>query len=495
MRKIYLLLSLLILTIGCEKEEVPSISEDSSSVEKVAFKDLPDNIKSLFPFDHSNGVKMALAVKGFGRVQADVPVNKIINEKGRASYTLLLERSGNLKRSQSYFDNIVVAEQEDGEEQIRVIRYEPEENWYSNPEKSFRNYSGAVKFFDMEGNILGKTEIVNGKAAAKDKEKLYAVLICSYKLKNVLCVGGNYGPETCTYSYSQNCSLSSGGGGGTGGSGEPTLGGGSGSWIGDDERKRGGSSGGGGNNDSDIETVPILSKEPRVSEGMTYDVKRDSSFIKIKKINCTYEILEDNASIKQILKDFFGDDAMFDVTFVVVEDLVCDENRNITGCTTKLDDFNYQISVDKDYILNEKTPTIFLAQTLIHESIHANLFAAVVKLKKGIIPQDTNFEALYENYRVLKGWNHEFMADHYTSIMQEALKEVHPYLNDERFLNGYEDNSLWDWNGFYEYVSYRGLDNTKAGADYFINNENAINLYEYGAKSNSTKTENCSEKG
>lgn len=53
------------------------------------------------------------------------------------------------------------------------------------------------------------------------------------------------------------------------------------------------------------------------------------------------------------------------------------------------------------------------------------------------------------------------MADGYTEMMLTALKEVHPQLND------YDNNTRWDWNKFYEYVSYRGWKDTEAGGQYF----------------------------
>ncbi len=83
------------------------------------------------------------------------------------------------------------------------------------------------------------------------------------------------------------------------------------------------------------------------------------------------------------------------------------------------------------------------------------------------------------------------MADHYTGIMQEAIREVHPNLNDDQFLNNYDNNTLWDWGEFYEYISYRGLDRTEAGEEYFDDNEDKINLYKPDTESLSTKIPNC----
>ena len=234
--------------------------------------------------------------------------------------------------------------------------------------------------------------------------------------------------------------------------------------------------------------VEIFNDDPE-----TVDDKIDetSDFKTNEKINCTYEQLIKGSSIPDILIDFFGDDAIFDVTFNVVENLNCGGNSNASGCTTPLGGDAYRIDIDLGYINDPSTPTIFLAQTLIHESIHANLFAAVKALNNGIIPEDIRFASLYEDYRGLKNWSHEFMADHYTQIMQDALREVHPLLNDDQFLNNYDNNTIWNWDDFYEYVSFRGLNETDAGDEYYNNNEVKINLYEPDAESLSTKIPNC----
>ncbi len=192
-----------------------------------------------------------------------------------------------------------------------------------------------------------------------------------------------------------------------------------------------------------------------------------------------------------LLFDFLDEDLDFNVTFNIVDNLVCNDNPNATGCTTPLGGNNYRVDIDKAYINDPNTPTIFLAQTLIHESIHANLFAAVKKLQNGVAPTDTNFEKLYNSYKHLKGWSHEIMAKSYTDIMQAALKEVHPMLNDNTFLNGYSDNTLWNWDKFYQYVSYRGLKNTESGGQYFNDLNNNISLYLQGTEANSTETPNC----
>lgn len=106
------------------------------------------------------------------------------------------------------------------------------------------------------------------------------------------------------------------------------------------------------------------------------------------------------------------------------------------------------------------------------------------------IPANPEFEYLYEEFRKSKGWQHETMANHYTGIMQEALKAVHPYLNDDsRFLDLYDDAG---WDNFYEYISFRGLPDTEAGKIYFANTEN-VSLYKKDAETFSTKQPACDE--
>ena len=81
------------------------------------------------------------------------------------------------------------------------------------------------------------------------------------------------------------------------------------------------------------------------------------------------------------------------------------------------------------------------------------------------------------------------MADHYTGIMQEAIRKVHPNLNDGQFIDHGNslDPSYWNWDKFYEVLSYRGLQNTQAGTNYYSNNEEDIRDYTNDTERLSTK--------
>lgn len=77
--------------------------------------------------------------------------------------------------------------------------------------------------------------------------------------------------------------------------------------------------------------------------------------------------------------------------------------------------------------------------------------------------------------------------------MEEAIRKVHPRLNDSGFFDWYEDNNDWNWNEFYKFISYRGLDKTEKGKEYYTENQEDISMYENGAEAFSTKNPNCDE--
>lgn len=149
----------------------------------------------------------------------------------------------------------------------------------------------------------------------------------------------------------------------------------------------------------------------------------------------------------------------------------------------------------KEYIDDTQTPTLFIAQTLLHEAIHANLFAAVKKLNNGVTPANSDFGILYEEYRQKRNWQHNLMADKYIDLIANGLREVHSLLNDQTFIENYNDNTLWNWNDFYEEVAWQGLYGTTKGQEHINAPEyrNDVSLYLDGAKVNSTKTPKCDD--
>lgn len=221
----------------------------------------------------------------------------------------------------------------------------------------------------------------------------------------------------------------------------------------------------------------------------------DESFESIQKVKCTYDRLKETLPVQNLLIRFFGDNAMFNLTFKVKENLICNDNVNAVGCTRatlSYDDKNVEILLDKDFVLSNQTPTLFIAQAIVHEAIHANLILAAKEANGGVPPSNEDFGTVYEAYRQMKNWSHQAMADKYVGLIADALEDVHALLGDEAFINYYNSNSLWDWDEFYRNVAWFGLlENSTTGHQYYQQNSEKISFYKTGAEVNSTKSPKC----
>jgi hypothetical protein len=228
------------------------------------------------------------------------------------------------------------------------------------------------------------------------------------------------------------------------------------------------------------------------------EIIKDSTFVSNDKVNCTYQKISQNTNFKNLLDNFMDEDTPYNLIFQVEPDLDCQSDGDIDeGCTSSSLSSNNSItiSIDQDYINSNQTPTLFIAETIIHETIHANLYLALYNHEQGNtanLPDIDDFSAIYEQYRLYKGWQHEFMAGEYTSLIAQILLETHPLLNDQTFIDSLADYDM-SLNDFYTCIAYIGLNNT-IGQNNFLSdptNEANYNLSYYDAQTNSTKTPNC----
>lgn len=233
--------------------------------------------------------------------------------------------------------------------------------------------------------------------------------------------------------------------------------------------------------------------------GYSYDdrINLDDSFKLNPKTNCTYNQLNKNKTIKTLLNDFFGDDAKFDLNFEVINNLECNDAGNASGCTENWLEINGSITIkiDQDYVNSEKVPTLFIARTIIHEAIHANLYLAIYNYEKGNqanIPNIDDFPAIFAKYLSVRGLQHELMANLYVGLIANALKDVHPLLNDQGYINSLVDYDM-SLDDFYTNIAYVGLNGTAGQTNYLSDPENAANYsicYE-NSRNNSTTDANC----
>lgn len=221
----------------------------------------------------------------------------------------------------------------------------------------------------------------------------------------------------------------------------------------------------------------------------------DTTFTNIPKINCTFNQLMKTGSMKAILVDFFGANALYKLKFQVVENLICNTNGDVNGCATNTlnSDGSVTISIDKAYINDVNTPTLFLAKTIVHEAIHANIYAEIKKLNNGITPPNSDFAILFEEYGQKMNWSHELMANKYLSTISQSIRNVHSLLGDQTFITDRNSFSGWNWDKFYEEVAWLGLYDTTKGKEHLLNPNytNNSNLYVKDTQVDSTKNPKC----
>lgn len=192
-------------------------------------------------------------------------------------------------------------------------------------------------------------------------------------------------------------------------------------------------------------------------------VKPTKRFKNNTKINSIYNQAKNAANFKQYLKNF-------EPTFSVAH-LLFDVGETSDG--------NYAVtSVPKDYWIKitfnqnvdwTNTPKIIIADTFMHEMIHAEIFRKLLSLAStnGNIDVNKitqylnthNYPGLFDYYvnRTVGGenWQHETMASHYVNIMVNFLKQL--------YSNKYTDTEYKTivWMGLKGTIAWNSLSQTE----------------------------------
>lgn len=98
----------------------------------------------------------------------------------------------------------------------------------------------------------------------------------------------------------------------------------------------------------------------------------------------------------------------------------------------ELPGFNINIVFNTDPSLTSSAqnfPTIILAQELIHEMVHAQMYRKLLSVLD-IDTLDGDFPGMYDYYRRHKNWQHQQMAEFYRDVVKQALTEYDPSLTE-----------------------------------------------------------------
>jgi len=439
--------------ISCQKEEIELLQEQSNNQEKqlqqqIDFKNLPGSILQNFNERRSIKLKPSKKNMSFGAVRTDIPVIKQMGKGGVANYTFGLTKSSSQKSSSLYFDNFVVQELQSGKQMKYLIHYEPKENWYYNKNRDLANYSGRIKIYNIQAELVGNMDIANGELLPVQQQKMNDELECMWDLDSIWCIGDVNGGDTysCYYHYTVECSSGSSGSGSGTNEDIPYESPSGGSWEND---PTGGGSG--DPDDTEIDTTPIL------------DDKFDYSIAEYEAIVATFEENIDDSELadclKAILNTLKGHDhgvGKFLIKFAG-NDLGYNWNvrsETLNGISAAQTDppslYNGSLITKFDSNTWNRGTDLFWAKTILHESAHAYLSTYFARERPEWI---ATYPQMVDEYSILQGWN----AVHYEEFSRSLISSMSIIIKEYGQQKGYD---LSD--SFYEDLVWGGLSETKA---------------------------------
>ena len=155
-----------------------------------------------------------------------------VNIDGKETYSFLIQKETDSNNPYT-FENLHLVKIPQGY-LAYILEWIPNEQWLESNNYSFdlQTFTGTQKHYDLEYNLIQKTEFINGQNitlpnASKQNNRRDMVLVCVETVSS-LCNGYPYdcGGSICGFGYSSDCSMVYvAGGGGTGGNGTSSGGG------------------------------------------------------------------------------------------------------------------------------------------------------------------------------------------------------------------------------------------------------------------------------
>jgi hypothetical protein len=170
--------------------------------------------------------------------------------------------------------------------------------------------------------------------------------------------------------------------------------------------------------------------------------------------------------------------------------------QEINGNTTKNGNV-FTIKINKQLFnlgnATMKRTNIEIAKTILHECVHAYLFAKGIDINAGIsIPllQQKDLEECINYVYDSSGDQHDFIYTHLAPTMQNILsQQLNSLTSQPKRLNceqliifpnsitNLSNTTVWNWNSYFYYLALQGLDECQAFLIDFPANSDAAGIY------------------
>lgn len=364
-----------------------------------------------------------------------------------------------------YLENLIIVKRGNNSHSY-IIRYVS--NDQSSIKQSLKNFKGKIEVFDLKGNKLANMVNKENKDSLSERSEITCIPDIIYEWTEV-CIGGSCEISEIYWTEVEYCY------------GTPSNdGGGDGSGNNDNYE---------GHNIEPIEGgegpgIPFYEPDPiEDAEIWELGICEMDAFKNNACVQDVWTKMKENNVAYNSLSAFLGDKPIAELCFNIknLNNDSINGNAHLTGTYSNA---LVTISLNSTQL---NRPKLSIARTIIHESIHAELYAKVVQAGgtsnfENYVsnnPGKSEFELLWyfikENIDSDANWQHEYMADYYIGAISSALKELKDDLLSPSFQN-YVDGSVfyvpgdtpgappvainWDWDDFYEALAWEGLTKT-----------------------------------
>lgn len=201
------------------------------------------------------------------------------------------------------------------------------------------------------------------------------------------------------------------------------------------------------------------------------DDPNDPLFSKKKKFMCVYNKLLQSSKFKDLFVDMFQNNIKPNVTFEIT-DLPGNANSGLVGQTipTSNDGYNNTIQIDTDLL--DSGNNMLIANTILHECVHAFLHVKLADPSIGIsIPNLNNMDLkdCINSYYGLFNNNqnqHAFIYNYLIPTMATILSQIKDSLVDNTTnsqmqliqINNSTGSTPWNWNDYFNNQALDGLE-------------------------------------
>lgn len=433
MKKIYFYLPLILFfIIGCEKEEIVELQEESIKISTVTHEEALGLINKISPGKGKNNGKLTI-------LYDQIYFESIINSKEKLTVIPVIFPIEGINSK-------ILMLKINGKINYVLFSMIPD-----SPLEDQKDFDGRIIINDLNGKFINGFRIKNGYIISQlimnaalnkcDSDEGFEGITgdgCFQDLDEVIITSSKEDSQEDLYTLQIDYMYPYSGGGADFDS-----------YYYDFQGDPGG--GGGGSSGGDTTTTPIPDEE-------AFEDKIDASELE-GKAKCLFEKLKNNNLFENTIGVFDNND-FYTLT---IKEGYC--GTGVDGCTNGGDIENGNVLIKIQSFGNY---TLDLAATILHEGIHAEIYKYVYEYNSGIDPiERRNLLNYYFHFGAKNGLDmattkaqHQFMADNYVKPIAQAMRELDGFRFPlENYMGfGWDGLRAYGYNGYYDNGVFKTLD-------------------------------------